>query len=74
MNKNSLLSLSQTICGKTDTSEDKAAPAPKPTNRAGNAQQIKVLELANRLANEAQKPLRASTSPSSLICGPSSRP
>jgi hypothetical protein len=39
-----------------DTSEDKAAPAPSATNKAGSAQHTKVLEVAKRLAQDDQKP------------------
>jgi hypothetical protein len=45
----SLCSLIHTICGNTATKEASAAPAPRLTKRAGNAQQIKVLVLAKRL-------------------------
>lgn len=47
-NTNGLCSLSQTICGNMDTTEDKAAPAPRATNKAGKAQQINVLELVSK--------------------------
>jgi hypothetical protein len=36
---------------------DKAAPAPSATKSAGKAQQISVLELANKLSRDAQKPV-----------------
>jgi hypothetical protein len=48
----SLCSLIHTICGKTETKEASAAPAPKLTKSAGSAQQIKVLVLAKRLIKE----------------------
>jgi hypothetical protein len=59
----SLCSLIQTICGKTVTNDASAAPAPRLTKSAGIAQQIKVLELANRLSNEPIKVVFVSPTP-----------
>ena len=70
----SLCSLIHTICGKTATKEAKAAPAPRLTKRAGSAQQIKVLELANRLTIELKYGAFTSGEPSSLIFCLSSDP
>src|SRR6187455_1828109 len=73
-NSSTLCSLSQTTCGKTETSDDSEAPAPSATSNAGRAQQINALELAKRLRTEVQKPVRNAALPSSLTSGPSSRP
>jgi hypothetical protein len=58
-NSPSLCSESQATCGKTETSDDKAAPAPSATRSAGIAQQTSVLDVANRLATELHKLPRA---------------
>lgn len=70
----SLCSLIHTICGNTEISEANAAPAPKLTKSAGSAQQIKVLELANRLTMELKYGAFTSGEPSSLIFCLSSDP
>ena len=70
----SLCSLIHTICGKTETREAKAAPAPRLTKSAGSAQQIKVLELANRLTIELKYGAFTSGEPSALISCLSSDP
>lgn len=50
-----MCSLSHTTCGKTESSDDSAAPAPSATSNVGMAQQTSVLELANKLAIDDQK-------------------
>ena len=47
---------------------DKVAPAPKVTNKAGMAQQIKVLELANRVKTLVSKLLLGAMIFSKVIC------
>lgn len=51
----SLWSESQTTCGKTDTREESAVPAPRATGNAGIAQQTRVLDVANKVATELHK-------------------
>jgi hypothetical protein len=67
MNTSTLCSLIQTIFGKMEIKVDKVAPAPKATNKAGMAQQIKVLELANRVATLVRRLLLGAITFSILI-------
>jgi hypothetical protein len=62
-NTASLYSENHTSCGTADTSDDRAAPAPSATSRAGSAQQIRVLPLVSSASSEA-------VGAGSLICPP----
>lgn len=60
---------SQISCGTVLTRPAKAAPAPKVTNRAGSAQQIKVLTLVMRLKPGTSRDFLLSSSMLNALSG-----
>ena len=68
INTSTLCSLIHSIFGKREIKVDKEAPAHKVINKAGMAQQIKVLELANRATTLVSKLLLGAMIFSKIIC------